>query len=267
MFKETEEHILNSENNEEYIEKLSKNFSTAISLTINKNLIELDEYNELEENALNNIRDLYLKIFDEQEKKYFHKSEWWIEQFRKITKILVKKYGLLTISQEDKNKNLVLSYNNELYEFDLGKKLILIGRMTGCDILINRTLQVSRLHMIIVILSEYNKIIIIDPGSLNGIITKSRSKEKLIQHSVGKSRKILEFDLDESFDLKIGDSNICVSPKECIICYNKPRNCLFECGHYICCNNCIEKINKCPLCRQNININKYEVTAFHTKIL
>eukprot|EP01006_Ploeotia_vitrea_P029515 TRINITY_DN62042_c0_g1_i2.p1 TRINITY_DN62042_c0_g1~~TRINITY_DN62042_c0_g1_i2.p1 ORF type:complete len:446 (-),score=42.16 TRINITY_DN62042_c0_g1_i2:421-1758(-) len=45
--------------------------------------------------------------------------------------------------------------------------------------------------------------------------------------------------------------------KECIVCMDQPRNCVFlPCHHFVCCTTCggicIARRDKCPLCRSNI---------------
>jgi hypothetical protein len=39
----------------------------------------------------------------------------------------------------------------------------------------------------------------------------------------------------------------------CIVCTERPQNCLFlECGHMCCCSECAARLKKCPACRQTI---------------
>jgi len=40
--------------------------------------------------------------------------------------------------------------------------------------------------------------------------------------------------------------------EKCIICYNNKSNIILPCTHHNFCFECIDKINKCPLCRKNI---------------
>jgi hypothetical protein len=42
--------------------------------------------------------------------------------------------------------------------------------------------------------------------------------------------------------------------KECCICSNTKLNIIFDCAHYVCID-CYVEIDKCPICRQNVNNN------------
>lgn len=71
----------------------------------------------------------------------------------------------------------------------------------------------------------------------------------------GKWYYILLSDPQEVYDkeifknVKIFDSG----DDDCIICLEvKKSKILVPCGHYCLCNNCSNKIDKCPICRSNI---------------
>jgi len=151
----------------------------------------------------------------------------------------------------DSSKNPIYLYtiqtNNKTY--NLNKPIITIGRNDECDVLLFDKTS-SRLNCVMFIYSQY--IIIIDPGSLYGLKTKSRIKKEK-QHSLPNKRQPLVFDRNERFILEMGDEVVTFSPKLCVICMNKPREMLSNCGHYIMCQSCFDNIklnnNNCPICR------------------
>jgi hypothetical protein len=47
------------------------------------------------------------------------------------------------------------------------------------------------------------------------------------------------------------DASVSTVEDACIICYEKPMNCVFApCGHQTCCSDCGNKLSECPLCKQ-----------------
>lgn len=45
----------------------------------------------------------------------------------------------------------------------------------------------------------------------------------------------------------------CHKKEKCIICWNNDRtHCAIPCGHYLYCFNCIDNLNNCAYCRENI---------------
>jgi len=137
----------------------------------------------------------------------------------------------------------------------LQSEIITVGKKTGVDVCLpDDAPGVSRLHMIIFQLSD--KIIVVDPGSLFGVQTILRSSDKPLEHSVPTQRKVLIFDKDETVTFRIGDYELTISPKMCIICYENPRTIRLTCGHLVCCETCHEVIKQqhiCPICKKYIN--------------
>lgn len=110
---------------------------------------------------------------------------------------------------------------------------------------------VSRCHAWFFINSVGN-IIVVDPGSLNGIITIYRSSDRKKYSSSYHERRILEFSIDETFVLQLGHKTLKINPRECIICLERPRSLRFNCGHFCTCDGCY--VSKCPICRKSTNL-------------
>lgn len=93
----------------------------------------------------------------------------------------------------------------------------------------------------------------IEPGSSQkpGKKTKGRQIEN-IGKSISKNRNILIVDGFLRSLLMFGDREVIFNPKTCIICYEHPRTIRFQCGHAVICNECLESLTQCPLCRQII---------------
>jgi hypothetical protein len=213
--------------------------------------------------SIEDLRQQYCNIFDEQNTLHCNDQNWWIEQFNIMATTLSK--DLIT----DHNTNYLscsIAYNNKLMSFN--KRMILIGRMPGCDIeLYQYGGLVSRLHAIIFFAPEIDKIIVIDVGSLTGIKTFKRSTKNNLESSLPNNRKVLVFEYNESFILDFNNlAKVIINPKECIICMEKPRNCLFNCKHYSVCYKCSKKIKECPICRKVITRVKRSVLALTTHV-
>lgn len=200
------------------------------------------------------LREIYCKIFDDQDKLYKNNQSWWIDQFQEASQIYLDDFKKQADSKEINNDwNLTISCNGQFHDYssNSNKRLILFGRKHGCDILIQHTNQfISRLHAMIFIIPEINKIVIVDPGSISGIVTLLRSSDNQLINSLPKSRAVLVFDITEMFVIKLGNIQLGFNLKDCIICMDKPRECTFQCGHHIVCNDCRVKLNKCPLCKK-----------------
>ena len=71
-------------------------------------------------------------------------------------------------------------------------------------------------------------------------------------YSIKKNIKILDsigsLNLE---DIKIFEDE---TSSECCICLSEEKEIVFvPCGHYYCCNTCSKKVNKCPICRANVD--------------
>lgn len=133
-------------------------------------------------------------------------------------------------------------------------KYAFVGRAKECDIVINdldSKFSCSRIQCIIIITSE--KTYVIDLWSILGTKTINTGNTKKIINSIPNDRKILEFELNETFQLRFGDNiNFIVGRNECGICFNSPQSTRLKCGHSLC-NKCSELTKKCPYCRNPIN--------------
>jgi hypothetical protein len=216
--------------------------------------------------AAKTLRQTYEEVFDEYEKLLKNDdeikitSEWWIKQFRDSGDLLVKKFKESVDDQEKSEQELkpvIIGYGDKLFEFDpTNKSTIMVGRKDGCDILFSSVSGCSRMHAIIYFIPELNKIVVADMGSLMGIKTIQRSNtNKVVEHSTMINRKLIIFDYDESAILECGEQIVTISPKECIICMNRQRDCRLACGHFVTCKGCADKIphNRCCVCRQAIH--------------
>jgi len=193
-------------------------------------------------------------------------TETWNQQFVNAADIIIenlkKDKELIPIT----NTSFSISQEGHMYEFN-NEKYILIGRKPGChvqfiDFVNNGT---SRMHAMVFPLPELNMIIVVDMGSFNGILTLKRSSNKQCVSSFPNSRNVLIFDWNEVAILKMGNLQIGLNTKECVICMTNPRNVTFGCGHNATCDDCSQKIVDCPICRKNI-IDKNRGFALATNI-
>jgi len=136
---------------------------------------------------------------------------------------------------------------------ELNKNIITFGRDARCDIVIDHH-SCSRLQGIAFITTT--NVIVVDPGSFLGIHTVKRSSDKDLVHSLPGQRRGLIFDRDESFELNMVESVTC-TPKICIICVSRPRMVKSNCGHYLMCTVCYDKVRRefivCPLCKRRMD--------------
>lgn len=143
---------------------------------------------------------------------------------------------------------ITIACSAQLYDFDLGKKCITIGTNKNCDIELLGNLGCSRLHTMLFPLPQLGIFVLIDLGSATGIKTRKRSSQKQLINSLPNQRNVLIFDWNEIVVLDLGNQIIAINPKTCVICFEKPRNKQFGCGHYSTCNVCSAIINFCPIC-------------------
>ncbi len=71
-----------------------------------------------------------------------------------------------------------------------------------------------------------------------------------------KETKIIE---EKLANLKIFEDK---SNDSCVICFEHDKDSVFyPCGHFYCCINCSKKVDKCPICRSEIEkiLNKSEI--------
>lgn len=132
------------------------------------------------------------------------------------------------------------------------KEYLFVGRDINCDIRLNNyDRNISRIQCILIF--TIDNIYILDEWSLCGINIKNRgNKNKKLEHTHPDDRKLLKFDINETFILNFKGDELIVGKNECFICCENPKSIKFNCGHSVC-NKCSKKIYKCPYCRDNIN--------------
>jgi hypothetical protein len=135
-------------------------------------------------------------------------------------------------------------------------EFIIIGRNNECDF-ISSNIDVSRINN--VILKYLNKIYVFDMYSLNRTTISERKNslgEIVPINDEEQEQCVLKFNENESAKLKIGlNTEIIFSQKECIICFERQRNILFDpCRHCVMCPICVDtyKDDKCPICKMEI---------------
>jgi WD40 repeat protein len=143
-------------------------------------------------------------------------------------------------------KNLYRSF-----EYNPDNPIIAIGRHQDCQIRL-KDYSISRYHLLFIPIPKLRLIVITDIGSLHGFRIIRRSTGKELVSSCSDHRNIAIIDWDEIVVIEISKQSIVLNPKECLICFDKPREVLTKCGHYICCHLCYLQINKCPICRSPI---------------
>lgn len=202
-------------------------------------------------NATKSLRQGYEEIFNEQELYHSAEQEWWKGQFdnvaKELTHLLIKEFPPCN---ENYSNELSVAWNHQLYQFK-DKQVILVGRHIGCDVLFNIN-GTSRLHTMVFPLPQFGKILVVDVGSLSGVETLKRSSEQPLRHSRPTNREVLILDWNEVAVFKLGDTQICINPRECVICFDRPRHVTFNCKHFLVCVDCASKITLCPLCRTSI---------------
>lgn len=201
------------------------------------------------------LRQAYEQVFTDQSNIYQKTNpNYWKEELHRAATLIIKEMidthpgGAVSASN---TVPLTIAFNGHMYSFE-NSNHILIGRYPNCDVEVKGIFTVSRLHAIIFPIQAINKYLVVDVGSLLGINTVKRSSAADKINSVPKKRMVLMFDWNEVAVLDLGGAIICINPRECVICYNKPREVTLGCGHYVVCNDCLPKILLCPLCRNHI---------------
>ncbi|QKF94289.1 forkhead associated (FHA) domain-containing protein with RING domain C3CH4 type [Fadolivirus algeromassiliense] len=200
------------------------------------------------------IREAYCQIFSLQETVHKNNPLWFLDEFKNAGEIMLQELANEINIKEAPSTEITVAFDGQLHIFK-NTRVATFGRYDGCDIRFpsHNTTASSRLHCLLFLLSEINKYIVVDMGSLRGINTEKRSSEKPCVHSMPKARNVLIFDWDEIAILRMGDMKIAINPKECVVCFDHPRQCIFNCGHHATCNNCAGMISNCPICRAPIN--------------
>lgn len=189
----------------------------------------------------------------------------WDQQFADAAKLIIENLRKNKELIPVKNTTFSIAQSNQYFTFD--KNYILIGRKPGCHVAFPEDSYngTSRMHAMIFPLPELNMLIVVDMGSLSGILTQKRSSDKQLVHSFAKSRNVLIFDWNEVVILKMGSIEVGINTKECVVCMTNPRSVTFGCGHNSTCDSCSQKLETCPICRAQIN-NKKAGFALRTNV-
>lgn len=207
-----------------------------------------------------NLREIYTKIFDHQDKYCSNDPLWWMRIFRQTGDQMLenmKKDHQITAIPFNSDWEIVLKYGSKIFRANKDKRLLTIGRRHECDINFDQKFQdTSRLHALVYFLPEFNLTAVVDVGSLCGIETLERSSGLSCESSAPDMRKIIMLQHGEFAKLKFCSEQIIFSPKLCIVCYENARDHMFGCSHYVVCKACSEKLLSCPICRTEITIRQ-----------
>lgn len=156
------------------------------------------------------------------------------------------------------------------------RDIMTVGVLQSCDLHLNapaghkdgEPTYASRVHCLLVPLPKYHQIAVVDVGCLYGIVTVSRSDAdtKPLEKSSLHDRRALLFGYTEECVLKLGQKQIAINPRSCLMCLNRPPTLQFNCGHTSCCNTCyeamqLEKQEICPRCKIPVSEAKAKAAA------
>lgn len=214
-------------------------------------------------------RQTYLSIFDEQERVYDNARppvlDWWKQPFIKSADLITSDLRAAARNQSFVQSpstlfRIIHEDSNETYEFDASQQhVILIGRRAEADVKLTQTNGCSRLHAVIYLFPQLDKVLIVDVGSASGItMLQRRTPNAPLQHSTPSDRRNIELPFGESCKLQLGSQTIMLTPLECIVCLSSPRSCRLECGHFVSCDDCTSQLDSCPVCTNPINHQQVE---------
>lgn len=218
-------------------------------------------------------RQTYIRIFKEQEQRYdkIYPSvrDWWKFGFVDSADLIMADLGIDSHNQCDAQSSTTIriTYNGIDYDFDARQQpVVLIGKRDESDIVLNEPAS-SRLHAVIYLFPQLNKVIIVDIGSRHGITMLNRRSSGPLQHSTPSDRQTIELSFGEGCQLKLGNQIITLSPLQCVICMEESRSCRLPCGHFVTCETCLVQINQCPLCRESFTRSQvhFRVLSMNTR--
>jgi hypothetical protein len=158
---------------------------------------------------------------------------------------------------------LSLALGDRLFPFTSSHEVVLVGRMPGCDVMLEKNdTGLSRLHLALFLLPRLGHLCAVDLGGLGVRLLQRKHKELgLPRSSPGVRQQVMMLGLREFAVFHLGDDKpvatpreLVLYPKECVVCADAPRGVKFKnCGHYGVCVKCAAKLDKCPLCRAAVN--------------
>jgi len=213
----------------------------------------------LEESEMEKLREAYDEIIKKRDRK---------KQFEDVATLLLRDLedGDMLVKSEASTEPISLAADGRLYEFS-DKYCVLAGRLPECDVLL-ASATASRVHFILFMFPQFDKYLVVDVGSVNGITTQQRSNSQLpLANSLPNARQILIFSWGEIAILGLGNQRIAINPKVCVICFERPREVTFEqCNHYVCCLKCARSLPNCPLCRTEVRAPSMREFGMFTQI-
>lgn len=149
----------------------------------------------------------------------------------------------------------------QLFAFDSQQHVVTIGRAPFNDVELPRGFKgASRVHAIIFNVGLF--LVLCGVGSFHGFGIVSRSSAPGGRGDSDWSRqgqrRPLIVDLKETAVMSLGGFlQMTINPKDCVVCLARPREGVFDCGHFVCCNKCAGELplsmHRCPVCRAPIH--------------
>ncbi len=186
------------------------------------------------------MRRTYLKIVRQAD---------WKEQFMLIARHVAKATAdSMPVSpmRRGEDEGFSIAHGERLFSNFENADAVIVGRIKDCDVTLRHE-ACSRVHAIFLLLPT--KVVCVDVGSALGIITTRRSGDHPCESSLPNQRAVLIFDWGECVVLGMGKEQLCLNPRLCCICLDRPRTVLFSCKHFVCCSECAPKVKHCPVCR------------------
>lgn len=128
-----------------------------------------------------------------------------------------------------------------------------MGKKQWSDLVLPGDCDVSRLHCVVMLIGD--QVVIVDLGSLSGLVMKSRTRDLALESSLPASRRVLVIPSDDFVVFDLGhDVELQINGPSCIACNSAPRTILIEpCHHFVLCRRCCEAWTQqhptCPTCR------------------
>jgi hypothetical protein len=210
---------------------------------------------QIDHEDVEQLRDEYLQVFDRSGKTRAQALEIVRTNFTLAPDLFVTERTTLQAASDEPYE---LLYNGEVHIIPPNTP-VLVG-LYG-DV---RTLQFggnSRVQFIVYYyptLQILNKpvagskgvVIVIDPGSMLGLKYDSGSATGL-PSSLPNDRNLIVFSPAETVSFMVPGiaSKYIFNPKKCVVCLDRHRSIKLVCGHFVLCNECSIRIERCPVCR------------------
>lgn len=151
--------------------------------------------------------------------------------------------------REEAKDPLLMSLDRKtVLEVPAEEQALLIGGKEGCDVYLDE-IGISRICAILVLSPSTSEIALVDVGGLSGY--EVWKDGKCISESGPDNRKTTYLEWDTHYVLVFGEHRLELQPVLCILCCEKSRSVRFGCRHLVCCSDCAEQVDKCPICRKD----------------